>query len=158
MARPDPWALRRVFDRRVCPQRSICFGGRTDSSLGVRFPEGSPAFLHHAELGWVGAGSGWSLPVHPVQIAASLNGFLGLALLAWVYRRRRFPGQVLLVFGAWYGVTRFFLEILRDDPQRGSVLGLSTSQLTSLVAIGAVAWTWRWVSGRRALRTAQRIM
>jgi prolipoprotein diacylglyceryltransferase len=42
-----------------------------------------------------------------------------------------------------YGVARFFLEYLRDDPERGQALGFSTSQLISLciVPIAAIAYS-----------------
>jgi len=43
-----------------------------------------------------------------------------------------------------YGVARFFLEFLRDDPERGSLFGgaLSVVQLISilLVITGGVIW------------------
>lgn len=127
-----------------CFLNGCCFGRVTESWVGVSFPADSPALVHHLEQGLLSAGANVSLPVHPTQLYASLNGFLGLALLAWVYRQRRFSGQVLLTFLVWYGVTRFALEFMRDDPQRGTVLALSTSQFTSLIAIGIGLGLYWW--------------
>jgi prolipoprotein diacylglyceryltransferase len=38
-----------------------------------------------------------------------------------------------------YGIARFFLEYLRDDPERGFALGFSTTQLMSLCIVPASA-------------------
>ncbi len=128
-----------------CFLNGCCFGRVTDAGIGVCFPPGSPAMVHHFQQGVLEVGAGSSLPVHPTQLYSSLNGFLGLALLVWIYHRRRFSGQVLLAFLIWYGVTRFAIELLRDDPQRGTVLTLSTSQFTSLIAlvVGFGLYWWR---------------
>jgi prolipoprotein diacylglyceryltransferase len=42
---------------------------------------------------------------------------------------------VLVVVGALYGLWRFFIEYLRDDPERGFAFGFSTSQLISLAIV-----------------------
>jgi phosphatidylglycerol:prolipoprotein diacylglycerol transferase len=55
----------------------------------------------------------------------------------WLLKRRKFDGQVFDAFMFNYGVARFFLEYLRDDPGRGSVFrGAMTG--TQLIAIGLV--------------------
>jgi phosphatidylglycerol:prolipoprotein diacylglycerol transferase len=127
-------ALGLVFTRIGCFLNGCCFGRISDSWFSVRFPAGSPAFLHHLRMGLLDTAAPLSLPVLPVQLVASLNGMVGLLLLAWVYRRRRTAGEVLLTFVIWYGATRFLLELLRDDPQRGTILSLSTSQFVGGVA------------------------
>ncbi len=132
-----------------CFLNGCCFGRVTDGWAGVCFPAASPAFLHQLDQGMLAAGADASVSVHPAQLYASLNGFLGLALLVWLYRRRRFSGQVMLVFLLWYGVTRFALEFIRDDPQRGRMFFLSTSQFTSLVAV-SVGLGLYWWRDRRA--------
>ena len=64
--------------------------------------------------------------------------------LLWLHKRKRFDGQVILVYALVYSVIRFAIEFVRDDP-RGDILGLttltglSTSQMISLVVcIGAL--------------------
>jgi phosphatidylglycerol---prolipoprotein diacylglyceryl transferase len=55
------------------------------------------------------------LPVHPTQIYDAL---LNLALylgLAWLYRRRKFDGQVFAVYLLCYAVTRSIVEAFRGD-------------------------------------------
>ena len=83
--------------------------------------DGSPAWAHHVDEKWIGFDSTHSLPVHPTQLYESLAGLGLLALLFWAKRRQRFRGQILFLFVFAYGVCRFFIEMLRDDPERGTV-------------------------------------
>ena len=53
----------------------------------------------------------------------------------WLLTHRKFRGQVLVTVGALYGLWRFGIEYLRDDPERGFAFGFSTSQLISLAII-----------------------
>ncbi|MET0384733.1 MAG: prolipoprotein diacylglyceryl transferase family protein, partial [Polyangiales bacterium] len=79
----------------------------------------------------------FSLPVHPTQLYEALLG-LALAVLCLVlFQRRAFRGQVLLVLCMTYGTARFFLDYLRDDPERGLALGFTISQLISLGIVPA---------------------
>ena len=57
------------------------------------------------------------LPVHPTQLYSSLNAFLLTAIFYGLWRRigLRKPGMVLGLMLIAYGVTRFALEMLRDD-------------------------------------------
>jgi phosphatidylglycerol:prolipoprotein diacylglycerol transferase len=81
---------------------------------------GSPAWLQHLSHNLVSPESVASLPVHPTQIYESLVGLSLLVLLRWVRKHQKFRGQVFLVFTFAYGVLRFLLEIVRDDPERGA--------------------------------------
>jgi prolipoprotein diacylglyceryltransferase len=72
----------------------------------------------------------------------SLAGFALFAVALLARRRRRFEGEALLAVAVLYGVFRFFLEWMRDDPQRGFALGLSTSQLLSLAVVPWAAWLY----------------
>ncbi|MCG6927107.1 MAG: prolipoprotein diacylglyceryl transferase [Acidobacteria bacterium] len=80
-------------------------------------------------------------PVHPSQIYESLAAFLIFFFLLWLAPRKRFHGQVALAYVALYSATRFCLEFLRGDPDRGTWFRgtLSTSQIISLVLILGVA-------------------
>jgi phosphatidylglycerol:prolipoprotein diacylglycerol transferase len=63
--------------------------------------------------------------------------------LLWLHQRKRFAGQLILLYAVLYALIRFTIEFFRDDP-RGDILGLttltglSTSQLLSIV-IGLAA-------------------
>lgn len=98
-------------------------------------PSGSPAFNHHVSQYGLAADAAASFPVHPTQLYESLAGLalFGVTMLVW--RKRSFRGQPLLVLVMAYGVWRFFIEMVRDDPERGALAGFTTSQLISLALV-----------------------
>ena len=80
----------------------------------VRFPNGSAAWQQHFDAGLVGKGDP-SLPVHPTEIYDSL---LNLALylgLAWLFRHKKFDGQVFATYLIGYAITRCIMEYFRGD-------------------------------------------
>ncbi|HJL17798.1 MAG TPA: prolipoprotein diacylglyceryl transferase [Sandaracinaceae bacterium LLY-WYZ-13_1] len=103
---------------------------------------GSPAWAHHVAEYDLSPTADASLPVHPTQIYESLAGLviLGAALLIW--RHRHFRGQVILAVTMLYGIWRFLIEYVRDDPERGFYIGFSTSQLISLGLVPLAAFLY----------------
>lgn len=81
---------------------------------------GSPAWLQHVDLRGLSVSSRASLPVHPTELYESLVGALLLLLLWGLWPRRRFEGELFCAFTFGYGYLRFWLEIVRDDSERGS--------------------------------------
>lgn len=133
------------FARLGCFLAGCDYGRPTDAPIGVRFPQGSFAWVDHVERGLVPPDARASLPVHPTQLYLA---FLGLALFLVVPRLplRRDGARVAAYFAA-YAFGRSAIELLRGDASRGAVGPLSTSQaiaLATLVAIGA-AWIARVV-------------
>ena len=74
-------------------------------------------------------------PVHPTQLYESAVGFVLAAIAFGLWSKRQFRGQVILVVAILYGVWRFLIEYVRDDPERGFYFGFSTSQLISLALV-----------------------
>lgn len=71
-------------------------------------------------------------PVHPTFLYESLWCLLGFLLLrVFVLKRRRFDGQIALMYLAWYGFERMFVEGLRTDSLM--VGNIRVSQLLSFV-------------------------
>jgi phosphatidylglycerol:prolipoprotein diacylglycerol transferase len=123
-----------------CFLSGCCWGAPTTLPWGVTFP--LIARQLHAGLP--------DQPVHPAQIYFSLVSFAILGVLIWVYRRKRFHGQIIATYLVLYSITRFFLEYIRGDAERGFVLNglMSTSQFVSiLIALGAVVWLY-WLARR----------
>jgi len=120
--------LGHAFGRLGCFFFGCCYGRPTDSSIGVLFPPDSPA-------GYLG------VKVIPTQLIAS--GFLFILFFAlWAFRRRkRFNGQIAIVYLFVYSIFRFIIEFFRGD-YRGMVLSLSTSQFISLILIVASILFW----------------
>lgn len=86
-----------------------------------------------------------SVPVHPTQLYESLLGFTIFVCLMFIWRRRRFEGQIFLAFGFLYGVGRALLELIRDDAERGIVAGMSTSMFIGIVTavLSAALYAYR---------------
>ena len=76
--------------------------------------------------------------LEPTQLFESAVELAIFFLLMWMFKRKKFDGQVFEAYLVLYGVARFFLEFIRDDPGRGSVFG-GAMTVTQLVAIGLVA-------------------
>ncbi|MDR0991444.1 MAG: prolipoprotein diacylglyceryl transferase [Ruminococcus sp.] len=56
-----------------------------------------------------------TLPVHPTFLYESLWCLAGFLLLHFLYNRRKFDGECILFYAAWYGTGRAFFESLRTD-------------------------------------------
>jgi len=56
--------------------------------------------------------------VHPTFLYESLWNLIGLILIVIAYKKKRFDGQIILYYIAWYGLGRGFIEMLRSDSLR----------------------------------------
>lgn len=138
-----------AFGRMGCLLAGCCFGATCDLPWAVSFPWRSAASEAEYKAHLLPTAKMWSLPVHPTQVYESLASLAVAAVcLLWVHPRKRYDGQVFAAFLALYAVARFLLEILRRD-ERGSILGLSTSQAIGLLLL-VVAVAIHAVRGRPA--------
>lgn len=128
-----------------CFLNGCCYGGPTESFIGVRFPRfpaddtlsatGSPAFVDHFRRGLIEHDALLSLPIHPTQ----LYSFVGLVLISGVllYLRknwRPFDGSILAAYLILYGLFRFLLEFIRAD-HNPTHLGAFTDQQVISIAL-----------------------
>jgi phosphatidylglycerol:prolipoprotein diacylglycerol transferase len=119
----------------------------------LQFPSHSPASEWQFRQKLLPTPLDESLAVHPTQLYES---FAALAIAAftilYVQGRKRYDGQVFVVFCLTYAVSRFVIELWRSD-DRGGVLGLSTSQwiglVMALVGLG-IHYGRTWRRSRRA--------
>lgn len=76
--------------------------------------------------------------VHPTFLYESLWNLIGFVLLHFYSKKRRFKGEIALLYAAWYGAGRAWIEGLRTDSLYiGSV---RISQLLAIIScIAAVA-------------------
>ncbi|MBK8316715.1 MAG: prolipoprotein diacylglyceryl transferase [Acidobacteria bacterium] len=90
------------------------------------------------------------MKLHPTQIYEAAATLLIFVILLFVYRKRQFHGQVIIVYAILYAIARFIIEYWRADP-RGEFFDLSTSQFIAVVLfIGAIiAYFWRWRTTRQ---------
>lgn len=74
-------------------------------------------------------------PVHPTFLYESLWCLVGLGILLFSVKRRRFNGQLALEYAVWYGAGRFWIEGLRTDSLMLPFGGIRVSQLVAAVSV-----------------------
>ena len=71
--------------------------------------------------------------VHPCFLYESIWCLLGFVILAWYSKRRKYDGQILLMYLAWYGAERSVVESLRTDSLYIGSSDLRVSQIVSII-------------------------
>ena len=80
---------------------------------------------------------------HPVQLYEALSLFILGAVLLRLIKKKVSGNTIISVYFVSYTIIRFILEFMRGDKIRGIYfLGLSTSQLISLILVAIIAGTW----------------
>lgn len=80
-------------------------------------------------------------PVHPTFLYESLWCLLGFVILYFFIKHRKYNGQIALMYVAWYGFGRAYLESIRTDTLMwGNVrvflaLGLATAAVATLLLV-----------------------
>ena len=86
-----------------------------------------------------------SLHIHPTQIYESFLNFALYGMLAWLFRKRKFGGQIVATYVLGYAGLRFFMEFLRGD-NRGRLWfdSITSGQGISILLLigGGVLW-WK---------------
>ena len=121
-------ALGHAIGRLGCFAAGCCYGKPTHDWWGVTFTNPLANSI---------TGTPLNTALEPTQLFESAVELANFIFLMWLLKRRKFDGQVFGAFLFIYGIARFFLEYLRDDPGRGSVFGGAMSG-TQLIAIGLV--------------------
>lgn len=116
-------ALGYVPGRLGCLMNGCCYGRPTHLPWAIHFP------AEHAS-GGVG--------VHPTQIYDSLLNLALYLALAWLYRRKKFDGQIFAFYLIGYAMTRSLVEVFRGDYAVRYLGGWATpAHLVSIAALGA---------------------
>lgn len=123
-------ALGHMFGRIGCLMNGCCYGRACGYAWGIRFPGG------HETQG---------VAVHPTQIYESLLNLGLYGALAWLYRRKKFDGQVFASYLVGYAFLRSFVEQFRGDyPVRHITGGLTPGQMVSVgILVVAALLFWR---------------
>jgi phosphatidylglycerol:prolipoprotein diacylglycerol transferase len=111
-------ALGNAFGRIGCLLNGCCYGRACNLPWAIRFP------ADHVTHG---------VPVHPTEIYDALDNFILYLFLAWLFRRKKFDGQVFATYLIGYAVTRTIMECFRGDyPPDHIHYGLTPGELVSL--------------------------
>ncbi|MBK8290908.1 MAG: prolipoprotein diacylglyceryl transferase [Flammeovirgaceae bacterium] len=118
------------FGRIGCFLAGCCYGIPTESFLGVTFT--SP--VCQAEP--------LNTPLHPTQLYEATFIFGLMLFLLILKSRKKFDGQVFLLYLIAYAAGRSVLELFRGDIQRGFLIKniLSNSQFIALVVISIAGY------------------
>ena len=120
-------ALGYVFGRIGCLLNGCCYGRACTLPWAIHFPPGHETYPNG---------------VHPTEIYDSLLSLILYLGLAWLYRHKKFDGQVFATYLLCYAVTRSIVESFRGDYtviHIHSALHLTPAQLISIgiFAVGA---------------------
>ncbi len=91
--------------------------------------------------------NGTTTYVHPTFLYEFTWNMIGMVLLHRISKtNRRFDGQLFLMYVAWYGFGRFFIEGLRADSLYIGHTGIRVSQVVAavsfLTAVGLLVYLW----------------
>ena len=122
-------ALGHVFGRMGCLMTGCCYGTTCDLPWAIRFPR------EHWTAG---------VAVHPTQIYEAILNALLYGGLLWLYRRKRFDGQIFAAYLIGYAVLRAFVESFRGDYPKyylgGHVTPAQFLSVAILVAGSVLFW------------------
>jgi len=131
-------ALGHSIGRLGCFAAGCCYGKPTSHWWGVTF---------HSPLAASWVGTPLNVPLEPTQLFESAVELANFLFLYWLFKRKKFEGQIIGSYLFIYGVARFFLEFIRDDPDRGSMFGgaMTGTQFIALcmVLVGGLLWLRR---------------
>lgn len=114
-----------IFGRIGCFTSGCCYGKITDSKLAVLYT------IHN------GGKLETTLRIPTQIIEAAINIIIFFVIL-FFYIRRKHEGNLIYIYLAIYAVVRFFVEFIRGDTYRGMFIGISTSQIISLVVFVSI--------------------
>lgn len=84
--------------------------------------------------------------VHPCFLYESLWNVVGFLILHFYSKKRRYSGEIFLIYTAWYGFGRGLIEGLRTDSLYFFGTGLRVSQFfgffTCIVALGVLVYLY----------------
>ncbi|MBQ3483038.1 MAG: prolipoprotein diacylglyceryl transferase [Clostridia bacterium] len=86
---------------------------------------------------------------HPTFLYESLWNLVGFVLINLFYKKKRFDGQITLMYLAWYGFGRMFIEGLRTDSLYIGPFRISQVVGFLCFVICTSLLIWQWVKSRR---------
>ncbi len=129
-------ALGYAIGRIGCFLNGCCFGIPTDLPWGLRFPFGSLAYFHFP-----------GEAIHPTQLYSLLSMSAVFLIVVYLWRHKKYDGQIFFWWLILYAVYRFVVEFFRYCPEELYFLGLNPGQIIALfmfAAAGAAIFRHRY--------------
>lgn len=135
-------AITQIFGRIGCFLSGCCYGKVCSNFLGVVFTDPE---CKAQPLG---------VPLYPTQLFDISLNLIILLTLFYVEKRKKFQGQLAIIYIVMYAIGRSIVEIYRGDAERGFVFDLlSYSQFIALILIGASIFFWsKWSNNKFDIR------
>lgn len=93
------------------------------------------------------------IQVHPTFLYESLWNLGVLLFMLWYRKRKKFDGEMMLIYFAGYGIGRTWIEGLRTDSLLVPGTGLAVSQMLSIglavISLGTLLYRRRKAAGER---------
>jgi len=121
-----------IFGRLGCFMAGCCYGKVCNNFLGVEFTDSlSKAKPLNTSL----------YPTQLFDIVVNLGIFI---LLYFIGKRKKFEGQLFLIYISAYAIGRSIIEIFRGDSERGFIFGsISHSQFIAIILLSIVIYFYR---------------
>ncbi len=114
------------------------FGGYTESLFAMRIKRSivNPNMISQELIDNLIVENGIEyIQVHPTFLYESLWNLGVLLFMLWYRKRKKFDGEMLLIYFAGYGIGRAWIEGLRTDSLLVPGTGLAVSQMLSIVLV-----------------------
>lgn len=83
--------------------------------------------------------------VHPTFLYESLWNLVGFILLHFISKKRKYDGQVFLLYLAWYGLGRMMIEGLRADSLMLGSTRVSKLLAAALLIVSVLILLYNWI-------------
>lgn len=107
-------------------------------AFGEELVEGH--WLYFARMGLNSYNTGFTtMMVHPTFLYESLWNLIGFIAIHFLYKKKKFDGQIVLMYLTWYGFGRMLIEGLRTDSLYVGVFRISQVVGFFCFILGAIA-------------------
>ncbi len=131
-----------AFGRLGCLNAGCCHGKPTDSWIGIVYTD------PHC------AANPLNTPLYPTPVFSIIMLITILVILLILKKRKKFDGQLFLIYLFLYAIGRSIIEIFRGDYERGYIIDnvLSHSQFISLFVLAGVGYFYYRLSKKATKR------
>jgi phosphatidylglycerol:prolipoprotein diacylglycerol transferase len=118
------------------------FGEYTNNLFAMRLPIeaiNDPTDITANIQSHIPAGANY-IQVHPTFLYEGVLNLILFIFMVWYHKRKKFNGEICLLYLGGYGIIRFFVEGIRTDQLKIGGTGIAVSQLLgiSLFMISAI--------------------
>ncbi len=107
-------------------------------AFGSVIPKDNP--LYFVRMALSSGNTGYKvMEVHPTFLYESLWNLVGFIIINALYKKKKFNGQIVLMYLSWYGFGRMFIEGLRTDSLYVGVFRISQVVGFLCFVIGGIA-------------------